>query len=227
MAPVLSCFRRISEGGEAMNRLAQCGRIVALAALLLAAAIPTGAAAEEDLCAYGSGDAAIAACTRQIESGRFTGHALAVRYSNRGIEWRIKNDYARAFADYGEAIRIDPKYADAYYNRCVAHNRKESWDLAIADCNKAIALGPTANALNATGQEKLSDERSKSDYFTQRGIAYLGKQEIDRAMADFGDALRLFPRNVGARNNRARAWQAKGDTARANDDLDAAKQLGR
>jgi tetratricopeptide (TPR) repeat protein len=210
-----------------MNRLGGCWCIVALAALLFAAANPTGVAAEEDLCAYGSGDAAIAACTRQIESGRFKGHALAVRYSNRGIEWRIKNDYARAFADYGEAIRIDPKYADAYYNRCVAHNRKEGWDLALADCNKAIALGPTANALNATGQEKLSNERSKSDYFTQRGIAYLGKQEIDRAIADFGEALRLYPRNVAALNNRARAWQAKGDTARANEDLEMAKQLAK
>jgi tetratricopeptide (TPR) repeat protein len=199
----------------------------ALGALLFAAAIPTGVAAEEDLCAYGSGDAAIAACTRQIESGRFSGRALAVRFSNRGIEWRIKNDYARAFADYGEAIRLDPKYADAYYNRCVAHNRKAGWDLALADCNNAIALGPTANALNATGQEKLSDDRSASDYFTQRGIAYLGKQEIDRAIADFGDALRLYPRNVAAFNNRARAWQAKGDTARANEDLETAKQLRR
>ena len=81
--------------------------------------------------------------------------------------------------------------------------------------------------MNATGQEKLSNDRSKSDYFTQRGIAYLGKHEIDRAIADFGEALRLYAKNVSAFNNRARAYEAKGDTASAQADRDAAKQLGR
>lgn len=210
-----------------MKRIGRRSCIVALGALLFAAANPARAAAEEDLCAYGSGDPAIAACTRQIESGRFKGHALAVRYSNRGILWRIKNDYARAFADYGEAIRLDPKYSDAYYNRCVAHNRKEGWDLALADCNKAITLGPTANALNTTGQEKLSIDRSRADYFAQRGVAYHGRQEIDRAIADYSEALRLYPEQRTALAGRARAYEAKGDTARANADKEAAERLAK
>jgi tetratricopeptide (TPR) repeat protein len=184
-----------------------------------------GAAAEEDVCAYGSGDAAIADCTRAIQSGRFTGHALALKFSNRGVEWRIKGDYERAISDYDDAIRLDPKYADAWYNRCIAYNRTQKYDLALPDCNQAIALGPTANSLNATGQEKLSNDRSKSDYYTQRGLAYHGRNEIDRAIADYSEALRLYPKNVVALNNRARAYDDKGDGARAKADRDAAKRL--
>jgi tetratricopeptide (TPR) repeat protein len=184
-------------------------------------------AAEEDLCSYGSGDAAIADCTRAIQSGRFTGHALALKFSNRGVEWRLKGDYERAIADYDEAIRLDPKYADARYNRCIAYNRTQKYDLALPDCNEAIALGPVANALNATGEEKLSSDRSKSDYYTQRGVAYQGRQEIDRAIADYSEALRLYPRNVTALDNRARAYEAKGDSARAHKDRTAAKRLAR
>jgi tetratricopeptide (TPR) repeat protein len=184
-----------------------------------------GAAAEEDVCAYGSGDAAIADCTRAIQSGRFTGHALALKFSNRGVEWRIKGDYERAISDYDDAIRLDPKYADAWYNRCIAYNRTQKYDLALPDCNQAIALGPTANSLNATGQEKLSNDRSKSDYYTQRGVAYHGRNEIDRAIADYSEALRLHPKNVVALNNRARAYDDKGDGARAKADRDAAKRL--
>ena len=194
-------------------------------AVVVATALGGAAAAEEDLCAYGSGDAAIADCTRAIQSGRFTGHALALKFSNRGVEWRLKNDYARAIADYDEAIRLDPKYPDAYYNRCIAYNRTQKYDLALPDCNRAIALGPAANTLNATGQEQLSSDRSKSDYYTQRGVAYHGRREIDRAIADYSEALRLYPRNVSALNNRARAYDDKGDGARAKADRDAAKRL--
>jgi tetratricopeptide (TPR) repeat protein len=196
-----------------------------LAVIVAAVGWCGGAAAEEDLCAYGSGDAAIADCTRAIQSGRFTGHALALKFSNRGVEWRLKGDYARAISDYDEAIRLDPKYADAWYNRCIAYNRQQKYDVALPDCNQAIALGPSANTLNATGQEKLSNDRSKSDYYTQRGVAYHGRNEIDRAITDYGEALRLYPKNVAALTNRARAYDAKGDSARAKADRDAAKRL--
>lgn len=196
-----------------------------VAAVVAAVAACGGAAAEEDLCAHGSGDVAIADCTRAIQSGRYTGHALALKFSNRGVEWRIKGDYERAISDYDDAIRLDPDYADAYYNRCIAYNRQRKFDLALPDCNQAIALGPGANTLNATGQEKLSADRSKSDYYTQRGVAYHGRNEIDRAIADYGAALRLYPKNVAALNNRARAYDDKGDSARARADRDAAKRL--
>ncbi len=195
----------------------------------LAIAVPAScgaAAAEEDLCAYGSGDAAIADCTRAIQSGRYTGHALALKFSNRGVEWRSKGNLERAISDYSEAIRLDAKYADAYYNRCIAYNRQQKYDLALADCNKAIAFGPgTGTTLNATGQQKLSADRSRSDYYNERGVVYYGRNEIDRAIADLSEALRLYPKNVTALNNRARVYDAKGDSARAKTDRDAAKRL--
>jgi len=202
------------------------------AAIVLAAALAGPAAAQQgpqDLCATGSGDVAIAACTQAIESGRFRGHELALKFSNRGVEWRLKQDYARAISDYDEAIRLDPDYADAYYNRCVAYNRQRKYDRALPDCSKAIALGPSADddALNATGQEKLTNDRSMSDYFAQRGICYHGKHELDRAIADYSEALRLYPSNVTALSNRARVYEQKGDHARAKADRDAARRLAR
>ncbi len=212
-----------------MNDLVRSFCLPAFGAILLTAALagPAAAQQQQDICATGSGDVAIAACTQAIESGRFRGHELALKFSNRGVEWRLKQDYARAVSDYDEAIRLDPDYADAYYNRCIAYNRQQKYDRALPDCTKAIALGPTANALNATGQEKLTNDRSMSDYFAQRGISYHGKHELDRAIADYSEALRLYPSNVNALNNRARAYEQKGERARAKADLDAAKRLQR
>ena len=100
------------------------------------------------------------------------------------------------------------------------------FDHALAACQQAIALGPNANALNAGG-DPLGENRSKADYYSQRGFAYHGKKDLDHAIADYSEALRLYPKHVRALRDRARAYQDKGDTARANADLEAAKQLAR
>ena len=71
-----------------------------IGAAFMALGMPMVAAADDSqTCWKESGDVAIAACSRAIKSGRFKGHALAVIYTNRGIEYSRKNDYDRAIAD--------------------------------------------------------------------------------------------------------------------------------
>src|SRR6478609_5042777 len=105
---------------------------------LLAVAGP--AAADDALrCSSETGDAAVAACTRAINSnaGR-----PSTNYNNRGFVYWRKGDTDRAIADYTEAIRLDPKFAVAYANRGLAHSDKGDTRRAIADYNEAIRLDP-------------------------------------------------------------------------------------
>jgi tetratricopeptide (TPR) repeat protein len=88
------------------------------------------------------GDAAIAACTRAIQSGRFHGAELAAIYDNRAIELRQLGDYDRAIADYSQAIHIDAQLAGAYTGRGLAHEGKAEIDRARTDYRKALALTP-------------------------------------------------------------------------------------
>src|SRR5580765_6830636 len=97
---------------------------IAAMGLLILIGTPYGRATAADdgaICINETGDVAIAACTRAIKSGKHKGHSLALQYNNRGVEWKLKKDYEHALADYSEAIRIDAKYADAFYNRCATY----------------------------------------------------------------------------------------------------------
>ena len=205
----------------------RCACMVAVGSLLLAGTFESRAAADDArICARDSGEIAIDACSRAIKSGRYKGHELARQYLNRGVERRLKQDYDLALADYGEAARIDKKYADAFYNRCVIYNFKGDYDRAVTDCSQAIKLGPSPNATAEIGGEKLGNDRTISDYYSERGFAYLKKDDYLHAILDLDNAVRLNPNNGRALKSRGLAYQAKGDTARGDADLAAAKQLG-
>ena len=89
--------------------------LLGLAALAAVALFPTTAAADDwDTCGKQSGDLAIAACSRAIDSRRYTGQSLAQLYTARGVAYQAKGDLDRAIADFNEAIRLDPKGALHY-----------------------------------------------------------------------------------------------------------------
>jgi tetratricopeptide (TPR) repeat protein len=200
--------------------------IVIIGALLLTGGSVSRAAADDaKICAEESGDVAIAACTRAIKSGKYRGHQLAIKFLNRGVEWKLKKEYDRAMADYAEAVRLDANYADAFYDRCIIDNIKEDYDRALSECSRAIKIGASADALAATGGVHLGIDRATSDYYAQRGYSYLSKKDYDHAIADFDDAIRLYSKNARTVYNRGLAYQAKGDTTRADTDFDTAKEL--
>ena len=159
-------------------RLGKFG-LIALSALAVLAASQRPAAADDyETCEKQSGDVAIAACTRALETGRYKGRQLAAIYDNRGVEYAAMHDFDKAFADYDEAIRIDPKFAFPYSNRGDARRLNGDLEQGLADLNQAIRLDPDfANA-----------------YFN-RGLAWEAKQELQKALADFMKYVELVPGN--------------------------------
>ncbi|KRR06103.1 hypothetical protein CQ12_03015 [Bradyrhizobium jicamae] len=197
-----------------------------LATLVIAA---PAAADDATRCSRETGEGAIAACTRAINS---SAGRPSENYTHRGIAYRDKGDTNRAVADYTEAIRQDSKYAQAYYNRGNAYSDKGDTDRAIADYTAAIRLDPTyADAHYNRGNaysNKGDTNRAIADYteairlapayanaYYNRGNAYSNKGDTDRAIADYTEAIRLDPRYVNAYFNRGNAYGSKGDTDRA------------
>ena len=101
-------------------------RYAALAVLFLAAWTPTAQAdfsQEIGMCEFGGNhpDIRIIACTRNINSGRFTGRNLAIAFTNRGLAYKNKGLWDRAIADYDEAIRLNSDLAETFSNRGTAY----------------------------------------------------------------------------------------------------------
>src|SRR5258706_13189970 len=73
---------------------------------------PPGACFSTD--ANTSLDLRINACTGLIESKGLSPDRLAVAFQNRGSAYVAKGDTDRAIQDFDQAIKLDPKYANAF-----------------------------------------------------------------------------------------------------------------
>jgi tetratricopeptide (TPR) repeat protein len=107
-----------------------CGGLIGITAICF---VSVAAADDGEVCVKASGDTAIDACTRALNSGRYNRRNLAIICSNRGNQWGHMDQHEKAIADHNEAIRTDPTYAAGYMHRGNAYARQGEFDRAIAD----------------------------------------------------------------------------------------------
>ena len=160
----------------------------------------------------------------------------------RGNRFMKKGEYDRAIAAYTQAIKLNPKYAYAFYNRGFTYKKKGEYDKAIADYNQAIKLNPKyAFAYNGRGivyRKKSEYDKAISDYnqaiklnpkfyyaYNNRGNIYREKGEYDRAIADYTQAIKLNPKYVDALNHRGGVYEVQHKYDKAIADLNLAIKL--
>ena len=133
----------------------------------------------------------------------------AARHSEAGAELQAQGRTEEAIAEYDEAIRLDPTFAEAYTNRGAAYDSLGRPDRAILDYDEAIRFDP---------QDSVA-------YFN-RGLSYLELGQFQQAIEDLGEAIRLEPWDAAAYAGRALAHAALGEDARAEENFDSAVELG-
>ena len=95
----------------------------------------------------------------------------AGEWFERGFNTRDPDEQIRC---YGEAIRLKPDYADAFFNRADAREAKGDLEGAIQDYDETIRLKP-----------------NDVDTFYKRADARQAKGDLKGAMADFQSYLEL------------------------------------
>jgi tetratricopeptide (TPR) repeat protein len=139
-----------------------------------------------------------------------------------GADRIARGEYAAAIEECTEALKFNPKSADAYCHRARAHRALGHFDQALADANAAVQLEPRhawahrtlGDICLAQGNVKAAlthcDQAIRLDpghapaYNTRAG-AFLLCNKLKEALADCNEAIRLAPRLWGAYITRANA----------------------
>lgn len=164
-------------------------------------------------------------------------------HNARGNIFLAQGANQQAIADFSAAIKIFPRYAEAFGNRGIAQFRSGQISLALADYNHALILKPDsfpsvyANrglAFFHIGEK----EKARKDYeraisldprdataYNNRGLLFFSTQEFEQAKKDFDRALELDENFVRAYSNRGNVFLMKQDYARAMADYNRALKL--
>ncbi len=119
-----------------------------------------------------------------------------------------KGNFDKAIEEYTEAIRLHPKFAQAYCNRGAAYADKGNIDKAIEDFTEFIRLDPKF-----------------APAYCNRGMAYAKKGNFDKAIEDSTEAIRLDPKFAQAYNTRGWAYEQKKHSYKALSDYTEAIRL--
>ena len=127
---------------------------------------------------------------------------------NAGVQLQQQERFEGAISEYDQAIRLDPKLAEAYTYRGNAYNLLNQYQLAIEDLDEAIRLDP---------QDAFA--------YSNRGAAYGRLNQHQLAIEDYNEAIRLDPQDAFAYSNRGAAYNRLNQYQRAIQDYDEAIRL--
>ncbi|MDR3613257.1 MAG: tetratricopeptide repeat protein [Candidatus Obscuribacterales bacterium] len=104
------------------------------------------------------------------------------------------HDFEDAVHDLSTAIKMDPKFARAYYVRACCRHLLKDYQGALADCNTAISLEPSGPI-----------------FYFERAVTESRINQLDDCIKDCDTALRLAPTFPESYICRAHAKSKKGD----------------
>jgi tetratricopeptide (TPR) repeat protein len=132
----------------------------------------------------------------------------AAAYHSRAIARAYLGELDQAVEDYQHALRIKPKWAEAYLGLGFVHLDKKDFAGAIADFTRALQLKPSLVPAQHA-----------------RGTAYMKQGRMEPAIVDFTKALKLDPQMAEAYGNRGLALIVLGKEAEARTDLEKSIEL--
>ncbi len=183
-------------------------------------------------------DLVIADCNKAIELDP----KLPLAYLNRGMAWTRKREYARAKADLDEAIHLDGTDPIAWYERYQCWMHEGNRENAAKDFDEAVRFAPKGSLLDFVpgyperaqqGLAEVIDLQPKNAWdHVMRGVAWREMGQLDKAIADFTEAIKLDPKSAlyfdllaSAHVVRAGKWEEMGQLDKAIADFTEAIKL--
>jgi tetratricopeptide (TPR) repeat protein len=153
---------------------------------------------------------------------------IAKAHNNRGEDYRGLGNDEMAEKDFKEALAIDPKYLNPYFNLGALYIDSKEYELAISqmttvlsiDANNAAAHNNIGYIYKQQGEYskaipefdnaiELNPEYAKS--YNNRGNLYIDQEQLDLAIQDLTKATTLDPSYEKAFRNLGRAYAKQAD----------------
>jgi tetratricopeptide (TPR) repeat protein len=146
----------------------------------------------------------IAGCTKIINNPAATAADRIKAYSKRAWTHSFDNGKEAAYADFSEAIKLDPANAFNYQERARMMANAGEIDRPIADYTTAVNLQPAGYMLFS------------------RGELHHKKGDLDRAAADFTQAAAFWTADIAAHPEQAWLYRSRSNAYRNLGDIDRA-----
>ena len=130
-------------------------------------------------------------------------------YNNLGLYLGENKMYDESFASFEKALAIKPAFDKAYYNRGNIYAQKNDFRSAIDNYKKALTINP-----------------SYADAYNNLGNCYAVMGIKDSCLYWFNESVKLDPSNGKAWVNLSITYRNMGDTIKANECLQKARELG-
>jgi len=152
-------------------------------------------------------------------------------WSNRGHARLRQGELKSAMVDFNRALELDPNNLDARLHRGQALIQSGQPAAALKDIDQVLRRQPThalGHSYRGTALSRLRDfKRAIEAYstalrltptfrdYSNRGLARQSAGDLDGAIADYDEAIKLKLNHITAHFNRANARRVKGDLDRA------------
>ena len=103
---------------------------------------------------------------------------------DRGVQFFRAKNYEAAVNVFSEAISLNPALPQLFSNRAACHLATGDLSRCISDCCRALELYYPVVP---------SNQQSRAKVFARRGSAYAGSGELELAVQDYEEAVRLLP----------------------------------
>ncbi|MEX0977782.1 MAG: tetratricopeptide repeat protein, partial [Pirellulales bacterium] len=127
---------------------------------------------------------------------------------NRGVGYAGVGRHKDAMADFDRAIELNPRFAQAYFNRGELRYKLLDDQGAISDYTLAVKVGPP-----------------DAPMYSSRGHAFYRMKRFGDALRDYGMAISLDPQNAAALVNRGDTYSDLGQYGEAAKDYRAAVRV--
>ena len=161
-------------------------------------------------------DQAVRLATRAIRFGGLTGENLSSALECRATASMRVDQLSHALEDLDRIVTLRPDYAGGYFLRGDVRLRQKEYDAALADLSQGMKI---ADPKGDSSSQFLGKR------YAARGVAWLGKKDVEQALADLNHAVALDPRRAESYYFRSFAYQRKGMLPEALADMEVAVKL--